>query len=176
MGRTAMAVALAAVMAAGCAGFEFYTDAALKGEQTGIKFYTPKPYLLVGRVGGDSKPVEVSVVYLPDLSQPYYAKARSGWGSSNLTMTLADGRITQFGQQVDNNGAATLTALQSLITALGGDAGAMRLQNLEGRPAGLEFSLYEIDTTKSPAELQEVTIPKPLTPQRPSGPTSQRKY
>lgn len=44
------------------------------------------------------------------------AMARSGWGSSNLTMKLADGRITEFGQQVDSGGAATLSSIASLET------------------------------------------------------------
>ena len=158
MGKSTMtiAVALAAVLAAGCARFEIYDNAKLAGEETGIKFYTPKPYLLVGRVGGTSKPIEVSIVYLPDLSQPYYAKARSGWGSSNLTMKLADGRITEFGQQVDNTGAATLSSIAQLGTAL--NTKSMAMMQEPGKPK-LEFSLYEIDNSKTPAVLREVEIP-----------------
>jgi hypothetical protein len=164
MRKTTVVPALAAVLLAGCAGFEFYENPELKGPETGMKFYTPKPYLLVGRVGGTEKPVDISVVYLPDLSKPVYAKARSGWGSSNLTMSLSDGRITQFGQQVDNNAAQSLTALQSLITALGGGgpsaALAMRANAGDGNEKPTEFSLYEIDTTTSPATLREVRIPR----------------
>jgi hypothetical protein len=154
MGRTAMAVAFAAVMVGGCARFEIYDNAALTGNETGIKFYTPKPYVLVGRVGGTSKPVEVSIVYLPDLSKPYYAKARSGWGSSNLTMKLSDGRITEFGQQVDSGGAATISSIASLATAL--QAKSLGTTSTSAREK-LEFSLYEIDTRTN--TLTEVAIP-----------------
>ena len=152
---TTAAVLAAGALAAACARFEFYTDPSLQGPETGIKFYAPKPYVLVGRVGGSNKPVEVSIVYLPDLSQPYYAKARSGWGSSNLTMKLSDGALTECGQQVDSKGPETLSGIASLATAL-----RARSTNLAPN-AALEFSLYEIDTTKSPAVLKEVTIPQP---------------
>lgn len=151
MTKATIAAVLAAMLLAGCAGFEFYDNAALEGKETGIKFYTPKPYLLVARK--DAKPVEISIVYLPDLSKPHYAKARSGWGSSNLTMKLADGAITEFGQQVDNGGAANLSSLASLATAVG--AKLLRNDGGEERP---EFSLYEIDTSTN--KLKEVEIPK----------------
>ena len=157
MTKGTIVMVLAAALAAGCARFEIYDNAALKGEETGIKFYTPKPYVLVGRVGGTGKPVEVSIVYLPDLSKPYFAKARSGWGSSNLTMKLADGRITEFGQQVDSGGPATITSLASLATAL-----QARSVGPGTPPAKekLEFSLYEIDTATN--QLKEVAIPVPV--------------
>jgi hypothetical protein len=155
MKKTMIAIALSTVLASGCAGFEFYTDAAMEGKQTGMKFYTPKPYVLVGRVGGTGKPVEVSIVYLPDMSQPYYARARSGWGSSNLTMKLADGRITEFGQQVDTGGAATLSSIATLATALG----AKSAERGKAPNEKLEFSLYEIDNSGKRTKLREVKMP-----------------
>ena len=154
-------IAIAATLAAGaalsgCAGFEFYSDAALGGPEKGLKLYTPKPYLLVARQGGDAKPVDISIVYLPDLANPYYAKARSGWGSSNLTMKLTDGMMTEFGQQVDSNGAATLTSVGSLLTA----AGALRTKEVARDPKKpLEFTLYEIDNASGTTKLIEVRVP-----------------
>ena len=46
----------------GCARVAFYKDKDLKGGETGVKFYTPKPYLLIARTGAKDKPVDVSVI------------------------------------------------------------------------------------------------------------------
>lgn len=151
-----IAATLAAAAVSGCAGFEFRSDAALTGAEQGLKLYTPKPYVLVARQGGETKPVDVSIVYLPDLAHPYYAKARSGWGSSNLTMKVTDGMLTEFGQQVDSNAAATLTSVGSLLTAAAG----LRTKDVPRDPTKpLEFSLYEIDNSTGTTILREVAIP-----------------
>jgi hypothetical protein len=152
MAATALAVAGAL---SGCSGFEFYSDASLTGGERGLTLYPPKPYILVARGGPDSKPVDVSVIYLPDLANPYYAKARSGWGSSNLTMSVTNGVLTQFGQQVDNNGAATITSVSGLLTA----AGALRKSTdmgKEDKPA--EFTLYEVVSAGGSTQLREVML------------------
>jgi hypothetical protein len=112
--------------------------------------------VLVARQGPDTKPVDVSIVYLPDLAHPYYAKARSGWGSSNLTLKVTDGMLTEFGQQVDSNAAATLTSVGSLLTAAAG----LRTKDVPRDPTKpLEFSLYEIDNSTGTTILREVAIP-----------------
>jgi hypothetical protein len=150
----------AAAAVSGCAGFEFRSDAMLTGPEQGLKLYTPKPYVLVARQGGESKPVDVSIVYLPDLAHPYYAKARSGWGSSNLTMKVTDGMLTEFGQQVDSTAASTLTSVGSLLTAA---AGLRTKEVTRDVKKPLEFSLYEIDNTAGTTILREVMIPDPAT-------------
>lgn len=101
------------LLACGCARFQFYGAENLSGQETGIKFYTAKPYLLVARTGNKEKPVEVSVTYLPDLSKPLYASPKSGLGSSNLTLSLSNGMLTQMGQQAD-------TKIPELLTSVGG--------------------------------------------------------
>jgi hypothetical protein len=104
----------------GCAGVDFYSDPSLN-EKTGIPvFYAPKPYLLVARTGKPDKPVEVTVIYLSDDKKVIWAKPRSGWGSSNLTMALANGQLTNFGQVVDAKIPETITALAGLLTARAG--------------------------------------------------------
>src|SRR5687768_13568288 len=93
----------------GCARFQFYNNSDLTGAETGIKYYTAKPYLLVARTGNKDKPVEVSVVYLPDMKNPVYASPRSGLGSSNLTLSLSNGMLTAMGQQTDTKVPEMLT-------------------------------------------------------------------
>lgn len=111
-GMTITLLAIAGAGLSGCAGVTFYSDAKLEN-RTGIPIYAPKPYLLVSRTGAKDKPVEVTVVYLSDPNKVIYAKPRSGFGSSNLTLALANGQMTSFGQQTD-------TKLPELITSLGG--------------------------------------------------------
>lgn len=99
--RLLLAATAAVSMLASCAGFEIYRDPALKGEKTGVPFYTQKPYVLVSRTGAKDKPVDIQLIYITDHTEPYYVKARSGLGSNNLTLGLSNGMLTSFGQQTD---------------------------------------------------------------------------
>lgn len=66
--------ALAALaLVAGCAEIKIYKSPDLLEEsRTGLPFYAANPYLLVARTGAKDKPLDVSVIYLPDLSKPLY--------------------------------------------------------------------------------------------------------
>jgi hypothetical protein len=94
--------------------------------------YPSKPYLLVSRTGAKEKPIDTSIVYLPDRTKVIYAKPRSGFGSANLTMTLAGGQMTSFGQQTDTKIPELITSLAGMITARAGaekllaEAGAIK--------------------------------------------------
>jgi len=156
MNITRIAAVACIVLAAGCARFEFYPDAEMKGAETGIRLYPAKPYLLVAHTGDATKPVEVSVQYIPDLSKPVFAKARSGLGSSNLTMTFSNGIMTQFGQQVDANTAGIVSSLGTLATSVGG---LKSTQGIQTKNPPLEFALYEIDNSTGTTVLRPVTIP-----------------
>ena len=125
-------LAVLAMALQGCGRLEVYTDPAMPhGKETGFKFYTPKPYLLVGRVAAD-KPVEISVKYLPDLNRPLYAKARPGWlGSTALSMTFSEtGTLTTFNQTTD-------TKANEMVTALGGFLTSVATANKTNREARL---------------------------------------
>lgn len=113
------------VLLCGCAGVDFYSTSGLKpGTETGIPIYASKPYLLVSRTGNKDKPTEVTIVHLSDQSKVIYAKPRSGFGSSNLTLSLANGQMTSFGQQVDTKIPEMITSLAGMVTARGGAAKA----------------------------------------------------
>jgi len=108
--RSALAAIAAISLLGGCARMALYTSPNLEGPETGIRFYTPKPYLLVARTGNKDKPIDVSVVYLPDMKNPVYAKPKSGLGSANLTLGMSNGMLTNFGQQTDSKIPDLLTA------------------------------------------------------------------
>lgn len=109
---------LAILLAAGCGHIANYTDPSLKSGKTGILYYPPKPYLLVSRTGAKDKPVEVQVVYLPDLANPRYAVMRSGYGSSKLTLAFSNGVLVSAGQETDPKITEAITALANIPGAL----------------------------------------------------------
>jgi len=115
-----MVILIVVLMASlmGCAGLSFYKQENMKGEKVGLKGYYSKPYILVAREGITNKVTSVSIIYLPDLEHPVYAKAKSGYGSSILSLGFANGIISSFGQQTD-------TKIPESITSLGGFGGAV---------------------------------------------------
>ena len=68
---------VAGILMSGCATVKVYSDAGLKNE-TGLRFYTLKPYLLVEYLAEKDKTVKTSVVYLPDLSDPQFMVLKPG--------------------------------------------------------------------------------------------------
>ena len=116
IGTLTTMVLVAGATLSGCAGVTFYSESTLE-KKTGIPIYAPKPYLLVSRTGAKDKPVEVTIVYLNDPSKVVYAKPHSGFGSSNLTLALANGQLTSFGQQTDTKVPELITAIGGLITS-----------------------------------------------------------
>jgi len=153
-----LAIALIAIAATGCSGLEVYSNAELKGEQTGIKFYTPKPYLIVGRTPGD-KTVEVKVVHLPDLENPRYAKLRSGIGFTKFTFTVNEsGTLQTVNQETDMKLPETLSNLATLVKAF------ERKEAAGGLPS---FEMYEVVVKDGKTTLSRVyPESKPTDPPR----------
>ena len=121
MSKFIIFILIIAALLSGCAKVKFYSGPDIKNEkETGLKFYSAKPYLLVARTGAKDKPIEVSVVYLPDLQNPQYAYYRAGMGSNKMSMALANSMLTSYGYDTDPKIAETLGALASLGTASGG--------------------------------------------------------
>ena len=152
----------AAAICTGCAELQVFDE---KGEQTGIRFYTSKPYLLVAFTGNNDKPVDVSVQHLPDVAHPYYARPRSGiFGTSTLQMNFQDGKLTSFGQTVDSGTAGALTAIGDFQKALAEVARARMEARAKGE-ALPNFRLYEIYNEVNVVKLREVVIDATATPQ-----------
>ena len=143
------AIALIAIAATGCSGLEVYSNAELKGEQTGIKFYTPKPYLVVGRTPGD-KTVEVKVVHLPDLENPRYAKLRSGIGFTKYTFTVNEsGTLQTVNQETDMKLPETLSNLATLVKAF---------ERKEAPGQQQTFEMYEVIVKDGKTTLRKVDV------------------
>ncbi|MDZ7636054.1 MAG: hypothetical protein U5L72_17105 [Bacteroidales bacterium] len=89
-------VLLTTVLFTGCATVKVYSDAGLTIE-TGLRFYTLKPYLLVEYQVQKDNSLKTSVVYLPDISSPQYMKLKPGIGSSELKMTFSNSALEWYG-------------------------------------------------------------------------------
>jgi hypothetical protein len=110
--RVVLGVAIACI--AGCGRLSFRDG---EGKEVGLKVYSPKPYLVVARTGAKDKPVDVQVHYLPDLSAPTYIRPLPGWGSANLSVNLANGMLTSFGQVTDPKIVELLGAIGGVATS-----------------------------------------------------------
>lgn len=139
----------------GCAGVNFYSDANLK-TQTGIPIFATKPYLLVVETGSTEKPIEVTVVHLRDAERVIYADPRSGFGSSNLTLTLTNGQLASFGLQTDPKIPELIDSISGFITARADAARAAAVREPPRRDLSKAFELYEIVQDASVTTLRRV--------------------
>lgn len=146
--KRAAAIALASLALTSCAQLEIYSDAALT-QRTGIPFYVAKPYLLVSRTGAKDKPVEVQVIYMPNLSQPYYARIAPGFGSSETSLAFANSVLTTVGQKSD-------TQLDELLTAYGGLQSALATADKTRRETDLLGDEAAPDYAAAAASLTEI--------------------
>lgn len=109
-----------------------------KDSDKGIRFYRPKPYLLLQPVGtttttktADGKTVvaaeagqsdrfvQISLQYLPDFAEEYSIRVMSGLGTNTTNLTLQDGwNLTQVNQTLDSKFAENIEAIGSLIGAV----------------------------------------------------------
>lgn len=128
-----------------CAGVRVYSDPALTHE-IGVKVYAPKPYLLVARTGAKNAPVQVAVVYLPDMNNASYIRQQRGWGSNDLSIGIQNGMLVQLGSKSDSHAAEALGAVADLVAAAGGAYADVRPRATPApEPAETDaFELYEI--------------------------------
>ena len=138
-----------------CASVKFYNDESLKNE-TGLKIYSPKPYLLVEYQTAKTGSVKTSIVYLPDLLNPQYIKWKPGIGSSALKLELNNGILTSYGLNTDTKMPETLGKITDLLTkSTSSIADAIRTQAEEG-PGQPVFELYEIVLSAGQTKLMRV--------------------
>ncbi len=112
------------ILLTSCSSVKIYTNEKdfSKENEVGLKFYQPKPFLLIEYNPAKDVNIKTSIVYFPDLSSPRYIKVRSGWGSANATVGFANGVMNSYGAISDSKGPETITGLASAVTSLGGAA------------------------------------------------------
>jgi len=104
------------IILSSCAGINVYSDGSLK-HKTAIKVHLPKPFLLVERSPAKDVDIKATIVYLPDLSESLYIKAKNGIGTSNLTLNLEKGYLSQYGAVIDSKTPEIITAVTGGLAA-----------------------------------------------------------
>ena len=118
------------ILFTGCATVKVYSDAGLNNE-TGLRFYTLKPYLLVEYLAEKDNTVKTSVVYLPDLSDPQFMVLKPGIGSSELKMTFKNSALESYGVATDSQLPESMEAFAAMLSK-----SAYAAQAFEGREPG----------------------------------------
>lgn len=93
------------IVVTGCAHIDFGGD--------GLTYYEPKPFLFV--IKTKDCVITATIVVVP--ADKKTMKFISGYGSSDLSITLSNGMITAVGQKTDTKVPETLTSIASLATA-----------------------------------------------------------
>lgn len=157
--RVVYVTALVTLLAlSGCATVKFYSDPDLKKE-TGLRYYTLRPYLLVEYKAEKDNTVKTTVVYLPDLSDPQFLKARTGIGKNDIKMTFANSALTSYGAVSQSQVPELMEAFANMLSK-----SAYAAQAFTGpvQPAaddsGTYFRLYEIIPGSDGTYLKEVVI------------------
>lgn len=164
--RTILAVlTVSGILLTGCATVKIYSDADLKNE-TGLRFYTLKPYLLVEYLAEKDKTIKTSVLYLPDLSDPQFMVLKPGVGSSELKMAFKNSALESYGVATDSQLPESMEAFAAMLSK-----SAYAAQAFEGAPPhtppaegesipdpGTSFRLFEIISGPSGSTLREVIL------------------
>ncbi|MBI5806258.1 hypothetical protein HZA73_09450 [candidate division TA06 bacterium] len=153
--KYSMMLALIALLMSGCATVKIYSDQSLKTE-TGLKFYSAKPYLLVEHKA--SNDTSFRIVYLPDLSRPQYAKIIPGLGTSDLNITLNNSILTTYGSKTDSKIPETIASTAELLKEVSSFKMLGNANEAESKPKlKYTFELYEIIMNASGTKLVRVT-------------------
>lgn len=143
------------LLVTGCATVKIYTDPDLKNE-SGLRFYTLKPYLLVEYQADKDNTVKTTVVYLPDLASPQYMFIKPGIGLSDVKMTFSNSALQSYGVVTDSQLPESFEAFAAMLSKSAYAAQAFtgpQTTDTEGAPA---FKLYEIIFSQGGTTLKEV--------------------
>lgn len=143
----------------GCASVKIYSKPDLTGE-TGLKFYTVKPYLLVELNGEKDNLVKTSVVYLPDLANPQYLVLKPGIGSNELKLGFTNSSLSSYGLLSESQISETINAIAGLASKSGYAANAFGQAPVIPKQSSSDanFKLYEIVIGVGGTSLKEVTL------------------
>jgi len=155
-------IVLLLLLLSSCASVRFYSGSDLKKE-SGLRFYTVKPYLLVELQSTKDNTVKTTVVYLPDLSNPQFITLKSGVGSNEIKMAFTNSTLNSYGSVSESQIPETINAIASLITKSADAATSFTgPPNIPGQPSSTDiFRLYEIVFGEEGTELREVPCYRP---------------
>jgi len=146
--KTTLSAVVSALLLTSCANVTFHpgisngTDPDLS-RRTGLKYYTAKPYLLVGPTGNKDAPMKAEIISLPDLEHPTYAIFHPGWGQHIFSLAVgSNGNLSSYGQTADSKIPETISAVGSLMS--GGGALATAVKALLTPPAPKDLVLKAI--------------------------------
>jgi hypothetical protein len=145
------------IFVSSCATVKIYNDESLKNE-TGLRVYTPKPFLLVEYRHTQTESVRTTIVYLPDLTKPQYIRQRPGIGSNSLKLDISNGFLTSYGLTTDTKMPETLGKITDLLTR-----SAASINDISRNKTGNEsdqpiFELYEIVISDGQTKLVQVKL------------------
>jgi len=159
------AILVALMLMSGCATVKIYSDEGLRNE-TGLRFYTLKPYLLVEYLAEKDNTVKTTVIFLPDMASPQYMMLKPGVGSSELKMAFKNSALESYGVATDSQLPESMEAFAAMLSK-----SAYAAQAFEGAPPytspaegesipdqGTSFRLFEIITGPSGSTLREVAL------------------
>jgi hypothetical protein len=124
MKKTSVPALLSAFLLASCANVTFHPSvpdgtgtAPDLSKQTGLKYYTAKPYLLIAPTGNKDAPLKAEIISLPDLEHPTYAIYHPGWGQHIFSLAVSsNGSLSSYGQTADSKIPETIAAVGSLMS------------------------------------------------------------
>ncbi|MFA6127520.1 MAG: hypothetical protein WC699_09455 [Bacteroidales bacterium] len=140
-----------------CASVKFYTDESLKNE-TGLRVYTPKPFLLVEYRNTKTESVRTTIVYLPDLTKPQYIKPKPGIGANVLKVEITNGFLTAYGLTTDTKLPETLGKVTDLLTRSSTAISDLSANKTVLDSGGPVFELYEIVIADGQTKLVQVKL------------------
>lgn len=146
------------ILFTGCATVKVYSDADLKNE-TGLRSYTLKPYLLVEYQAEKDNTVKTTVVYLPDLASPQYMVLKSGIGSSELKMSFNNSALESYGVVADSQLPESMEAFAAILSKSAYATQAFTGPESSGtinQEQGTLFRLFEILPGKDGTIIREV--------------------
>jgi hypothetical protein len=151
-------IVLIYLMVAGCATVKVYSDAQLTNE-TGLRSYTLKPYLLVEYQAEKDNKVKTTVVYLPDLAKPQYMVLKPGIGSSELKMSFNNSALESYGVVTDSQLPESMEAFAAILSKSAYATQAFtgpESQGTRNTEPGTSFRLFEIIPGLDGTRLKEV--------------------
>jgi hypothetical protein len=150
-------VFLLIILLSSCASVNFYSDPNLTNE-TGLKIYNAKPYLLVQT--GSDKTDKTTVIWLPDYSNPQYITVKPGFGSNELKLAFTNGSLSSYGSTTEGSIPDIIDAIASFVSK-----SAYAANNLNAPPPseqeGIQevyFELYEIVFGKEGVSLKKINV------------------